>query len=69
MVTIDGAAVVFGKLGSTRMACIPALMDQERKYFDALAATRTYRLDDTGRKLVFLGEDGTPLVRFSPLSS
>ncbi|MBL8660027.1 MAG: META domain-containing protein [Rhodospirillales bacterium] len=68
-VAIDGAAVTIGKLGSTQMACVPALMDQERKYFDALAATRTYRLDDTGHKLVFLGEDGTPLVRFSRSSS
>jgi heat shock protein HslJ len=67
-VTINGAAVTFGKLGSTRMACVPALMDQERKFFDTLAATRTYRLDDPGHKLVFLGEDGTLLVRFSPLS-
>lgn len=66
-VTIDGA-IAFSKLGSTRMACVPALMDQERKFFDALAATRTYRLDDPGYKLVFLGEDGALLVRFSPLS-
>jgi heat shock protein HslJ len=50
------------------MACVPALMDQERRFFDALAATRTHRLDDPGYKLVFLGEDGALLVRFSPLS-
>jgi putative lipoprotein len=50
------------------MACVPALMDQEQKFFDALAATRSYRFDDPGNKLVFLGEDGTTLVRFSPLA-
>jgi putative lipoprotein len=65
-VTIKGDAITFGKkLGATMMACVPALMDQERKFFDALAATRSYRFDDPGHKLVFLGEDGALLVRFS----
>jgi putative lipoprotein len=65
-VTIEGDAITFSnKLGSTMMACAPALMDQERRFFDALAATRSYRFDDPGHKLVFLGEDGAPLVRFS----
>ena len=67
-VTIEGRAILFGDLGATRMACVPALMDQEQKFFDALAATRSYRFDDPGNKLVFLGEDGTLLVRFSPLA-
>ena len=66
-VTIEGSTIRFGDLGATRMACVPALMDQEQKFFDALAATRSYRFDDPGNKLVFLGEDGTTLVRFSPL--
>ncbi len=66
--TIKGDAITFGKLGSTMMACVPALMDQEQRFFKALAATRSYRFDDPGHKLVFLGEDGTPLVRFSPLT-
>jgi putative lipoprotein len=67
-VTIEGSAISFGDIGATRMACVPALMDQEQKFFGALAATRSYRFDDPGNKLVFLGEDGTMLVRFSPLA-
>jgi putative lipoprotein len=67
-VTIKGDAISFGKLGSTMMACAPALMDQEQKFFDALAATRSYRFDDPGHKLVFLGEDGALLVRFSQVT-
>jgi putative lipoprotein len=67
-VTIEGSAISFGDIGATRMACVPALMDQEQKFFDALAATQSYRFDDPGNKLVFLGEDGTMLVRFSPLA-
>ena len=67
-VTIGGSAIRFGDIGATRMACVPALMDQEQKFFDALAATRSYRFDDRGNKLVFLGEESTILVRFSPLA-
>jgi putative lipoprotein len=67
-VTIEGSTISFGDLGATSMACVPALMDQEQKFFDALAASRSYRFDDPGNKLVFLGEDGTTLVRFSPLA-
>ena len=62
-VTIKGDAITFGKLGSTMMACVPALMDQEQRFLNALAATRSYRFDDPGHKLVFLGEDGALLVR------
>ena len=68
-VTIKGDAITFSKkLGATMMACAPALMDQERRFFDALAATRSYRFDDPGHKLVFLGEDGALLVRFSQVT-
>ena len=68
-VSIDGTAISFGSLGATRKACVPALMDQEQKFFGALAMTRSYRFEQPGHKLVFLDEEGTPLVRFSPLSS
>jgi putative lipoprotein len=65
-VTIEEDGITFSnKLGSTMMACAPVLMDQERRFFDALSATRSYRFDDPGHKLVFLGEDGALLVRFS----
>jgi putative lipoprotein len=68
-VTIKGDAITFSeKLGATMMACAPALMDQERKFFDALAATRLYRFDDPGHELVFLGEDGALLLRFSQVT-
>lgn len=68
-VSIDGTAISFGSLGATRKACVPALMDQEQKFFGALAMTRSYRFDQPGHKLVFLGEEGALLLRFSPLSS
>lgn len=67
-VTIGGNTIRFGNLASTKMACTPALMDQEQTFFDALAATRSYRLDDGGETLVFLDENGGLLIRFRSLT-
>lgn len=64
-VTIQENMITFGVLGSTRRACPPALMDQEQKFFNALAASRSYRFEEPGHRLVFLGEDDDFLVRFS----
>lgn len=41
---------------STKMACVPALMDQETRFFDALQAVRTYRIE--GTKLQLVDESG-----------
>lgn len=64
-VTIAGDALTFGGIGTTRMACAPALMDQEQKFLGALAATRTFRLD--GPYLKFYDAGGAELVRFTEL--
>lgn len=66
-VTIEGSAIGFGQIGTTRKACVPALMGQEQRFFGALALTRSFRFDEPGHKLVFLGEAGLALVRFTPL--
>jgi putative lipoprotein len=62
---IDGQAVGIGPLATTRKACVPALMDQERKFLAALEATRAYRFD--GAVLRFLDASGAELVRFTKL--
>ncbi|MCP5364107.1 MAG: META domain-containing protein [Hyphomicrobiales bacterium] len=67
-VTMGENTIAFGVLGSTRRACPPALMDQEQKFFGALAVTRSYRFDEPGHKLVFLGDNGEPLMRFSQIT-
>ena len=38
-VTINGDAITFGALATTKMAYSPAIMNQEQKFFAALAAT------------------------------
>lgn len=63
--TIGGDTLMFGGVGTTRMACAPALMDQEQKFLGALAATRTFRFE--GPYLRFYDAAGVELVRFTEL--
>jgi len=60
--SIEGDKITFGRIASTMMACTPAAMNQEQKFFAALAEVRTWRIDPTRRKLALLGADGQPLV-------
>jgi putative lipoprotein len=60
-VTVEDGILKAGPLGATQMACVPAQMDQERKFLDALSATRNFRLD--GAKLILLDAGGQPLMR------
>lgn len=62
--TIEGDKVTFGPMIGTLMACAEAIMDQERKFYDALDRTASFRIDETG-KLFLLDEDGAELARFS----
>ena len=62
---IAGGTVAFGSMGTTRMACPPAVMNQEQKFLAALADTRTFRFQDA--TLHFYGNDGTELIRFTQL--
>lgn len=65
--TIAGARISFGPLATTRMACTPAVMEQEQKFFSALTVVRAFRVDPATRKLFLLDLTGTPVVRFSGL--
>lgn len=61
-VIIDGQAMSFGNLGSTRIACPEPAMSQEDRLLGALDGTRGYRLqNDT---LLLLDGAGDTLVRF-----
>lgn len=61
---IEGNGLSFGPLAATRRACVPALGDQEAKFFAALAVTRGWELDGEG-KLVLLDAEGKPLMRLA----
>lgn len=61
--TIQGASISFGKMASTRMACPPAVMDQESRFFQALEQVRSYAFD---KGLLLLKDAaGRTTLRFS----
>ena len=62
--TIDGEKITFGKAGSTMMACPDAIMDQERRFHEALEKTASFRFNEEG-KLFLVDAEGKDLVRFS----
>lgn len=65
---VSAGKVEIGTLATTRMACPPALMDQEAKYLKALAVSRRYEIGGDGL-MRFFDENGTAILRFSRLSS
>jgi heat shock protein HslJ len=54
--SLAGDALHFGGLAATRMACAPALMDQEQRYFDTLAKVTHYAVADDGALLLETAE-------------
>ena len=54
--TLAGDALGFGPLAATRMACPPAVMDQEQRYFDMLGKVTHYAVADDGALLLVTGE-------------
>jgi len=65
--TISGASLSFGAIASTRMACPPAVMDQESKFLSALQAVRSFRVDPQQRKLFLLDAAGQTVMRLSAM--
>ena len=63
--TIDGEQVSLSALGSTKMACAPALMDQEARFFEALESAERWGLDEHGLLLIHSAGADQP-SRFAP---
>jgi heat shock protein HslJ len=63
--TVDGNAIKFLPMASTRMACLTAAMRQEGKFFNTLERVRTWRIDQAQKKLLLLDGQGFDLMRFS----
>ncbi|MEW9807541.1 YbaY family lipoprotein [Mesorhizobium sp. ZMM04-5] len=62
---VKGDAIKVGKAGATMMACAPALMDQERKFFAALERVASYRIDAGQGKLFLVDAGGADILRFA----
>jgi heat shock protein HslJ len=63
--TIDGARLALGQLGSTRMACPEALMEQETRFFQALQGAERWTIDEHGLLLIYSTGTEEP-SRFAP---
>ncbi|WP_458760200.1 META domain-containing protein [Afipia sp. TerB] len=62
---LKGDAITFGPMAGTRMACPPAVMDQENKFHAALETVRSWRIEQ-GR-LLLLDSSGNVALRFSTM--
>jgi len=60
----SGSALRVSEVRSTRMACAPAVMEQETRFLAALAAARAARRE--GDRLVLLDEGGRARLRLMP---
>ena len=63
-VELKGASLIVSQLASTKMACEPALMDQETRFMAALQAARSYKMSGDN-KLILSDATGTPRLKFS----
>jgi len=59
---ISGASISFGPMAGTRKACAPALMDQEMKFYQAVAKVASWEVPETGL-LHLKGADGNTVIR------
>lgn len=60
----EGGRLLLKPAGTTRMACPDGVMEQERRFLDALGAITSYRRD--GGALSLLDAGGTVRVRLVP---
>ncbi len=50
------------QIGATKRLCPPEMMDQEKRFFDALSKVREVRMDEHGRLLIYSESYEQPLV-------
>lgn len=55
---IDGSAIKFLPMASTRMACSAAVMRQESRFHATLEKVGAWRIDEQKRKLILLDKGG-----------
>lgn len=60
--TISGVRITFGPMISTKMACAPAVMDQESKFLSALGDVQRFAVDRQRGKLILFNANGRPVL-------
>lgn len=66
-VEVNGKSIRFSPLASTEMACTPVAMDQEAKFFAALASARGWRVDGERQKLELLDDTDRVIMLLAKL--
>ena len=61
--TLTGEGLSFSRAAATLKACAPALMNQERKFFDTLAKVSGFSIDETGALILTTPDGGKILAR------
>ncbi|WP_332687002.1 META domain-containing protein, partial [Bosea sp. (in: a-proteobacteria)] len=64
---IAGARISFGPLASTNMACVPAAMNQEQRFFTGLRDVRRWEINPAQRKLALLDAAGQPVMTLAAM--
>lgn len=62
---LDGKTLTIGPLAGTRMACPPAVMEQEDRFLKTLEKVQGWRVDTAQKKLHLLDGSGETLLIFS----
>lgn len=66
-VSITGESISFSPLASTKMACTPAAMAQEQKFYRALEQARSFRINARERKLILRDGAGATVARLAAM--
>jgi heat shock protein HslJ len=61
--TLSGEGLAISKVAGTRMMCDTALMDQERRFLDALGAVQNFSISTDGALLLNTGDGRTIMAR------
>jgi heat shock protein HslJ len=59
---VQGERITFGPMISTKMACPPAIMDQESKFLAALGDVQRFKVDAQKGKLILFNGAGRPIL-------
>lgn len=59
---VQGERITFGPMISTKMACPPAIMDQESKFLAALGDVQRFKVDAPKEKLILFNGTGRPIL-------
>lgn len=61
--TVSEARISFSPMISTKMACAPAILDQESEFLSALGDARLWRIDEQRDKLILVDAHGVTVLR------